>query len=246
MPGLVNDSTGYYVCLNTTTGQMATSTSACGASSERFKENIQDIGYGLEEVLALRPVSFDYKADYIPNAPKQLGFIAEEVDLTIPELVARDEAGQIQGLDYPKFAAVIVKAIQELNVRLNSVMSHMEAALAWFTSDGKFKVQNDICVDDVCVTKDQFRQLLLDAAVGATQTVGGSPEIVENNTEEENGVADTATSTPEIQTDTETDEGNASTTPEIIPDTPEENASTTPETVIEAPTETASTTPGTE
>ncbi len=229
MPGLVNDSTGYYVCLNTTTGQMSTSTTACGASSERFKENIQDIGYGLEEVLALRPVSFDYKADYIPNAPKQLGFIAEEVDLLIPELVARDDTGQIQGLDYPKFTALLVRAVQEVSAKLDTLVSEMQAALAWFGSDGKFKVQNDICVDDVCVTKDQFKQLLLDSAVGATQYMN-TPEAP-----------------AETQNETGSQEGDtSSTTPEIIPDTPEENASTTPETVIETPTETASTTLSTE
>ncbi len=229
VPGLVNDSTGYYACVNTTTGQLSTSTSACGASSERFKENIQDIGYGLEEVLGLRPVSFDYKSDYIPNAPKQLGFIAEEVDLLVPELVARDSAGQIQGLDYPKFTAILAKAIQELSKKMDAAIAQMQLALTWFTSDGKLKVQNDICVDDVCVTKDQFKQLLLDSAVGATQTIDNSPQIVDDSGEEESGEVEMASSTPEI-----------------IPEETEQNASTTPETGIETPSETASTTPGTE
>jgi hypothetical protein len=37
---------------------------------------------------------------------------------------------------------------------------------AWF-KDGKFNVQSDVCVDDVCVTKDQFKNMLRNA--GAQQ-----------------------------------------------------------------------------
>ncbi len=132
--GLSNDSTGYYVCLNTTTYEMSTSTTACGASSLRFKKNVQDINYGLDAVLNLRPVSFDYKDTYIKNGPKQLGFIAEEVANVIPELVAYNDAGEIQGLDYPKFTSVLVRGLQELNIKFESLQQQSAFANAQIQS----------------------------------------------------------------------------------------------------------------
>lgn len=182
-PGLVNDSTGYYVCMNTTTGQLATSTTACGASSERFKENIEDIAYGLDAVMALKPVSFDYKEQYLKNAPHQLGFIAEEVDLVIPELVARNAEGTIQGLDYPKFTSVIVKAIQDV---VNIQGTFRDALVAWFASStneiGDFVANRvrttELCVKDAsgetCITREVLDELL--AGVGATGSQGPSEE----------------------------------------------------------------------
>ncbi|MFA6405758.1 MAG: tail fiber domain-containing protein, partial [Candidatus Paceibacterota bacterium] len=140
MPSLVNDSTGYYVCLNTTTGQLATSTTACGASSERFKENIAGISYGLNSVLSLRPVSFDYKQSYVQGAGKQVGFIAEEVATIMPELVAYGKGGTIEGLDYPKFTAVLVKASQEL---YNKVAT-LENIIGTTTGSSMLQYQSDL------------------------------------------------------------------------------------------------------
>jgi hypothetical protein len=181
--GLTNDSTGYYVCLNTTSGELATSTTACGASSERFKENVEDITYGLDAVMALKPVSFDYKEQYLQNAPRQLGFIAEEVDLVIPELVARNAEGTIQGLDYPKFTSVLVKAIQDV---VNIQGTFRNALVAWFASStneiGDFVANRirttELCVKDAsgetCITREVLDELL--AGVGATGSEGPNEE----------------------------------------------------------------------
>ena len=111
---LPNDGTGYYLCAKTSTGELATSTTACGASSERYKENITDLTYGLDTVMNLRPVSFDWKQDFIKNGTKQIGFIAEEVDLLIPEVIGHDNDGNIMNLDYPKLTAVLVNSIKEI------------------------------------------------------------------------------------------------------------------------------------
>jgi hypothetical protein len=147
--GLVNDSTGYYVCLNTSTYQLATSTSACGASSERFKENIQPLTYGLSAVEELRPVSFTYKTSYINGAGPQIGFIAEEVANVIPELVARGADGTINGLDYPKFVAVIVKAIQDMAQSFTTILLNATTV----------KTQN-LCVGNTCLTELELKDLL--------------------------------------------------------------------------------------
>jgi hypothetical protein len=201
--GLVNDSTGYSVCANTTTGQIATSTTACGASSAQFKKNIEDITYGLDAVMQLRAVSFDYKDSYIQDGPSQLGFIAEEVDLVIPELVARDIDGNIKGLDYPKFTSVLVKAIQEMNLNLATIASTTASSTPesesfatsfftsvfakltqWFESAengianlfvGSVKARDTVCVGETCVTEDQLKALL-EMAGNQNAPAGGGEE----------------------------------------------------------------------
>ncbi|AKM84459.1 MAG: hypothetical protein UR58_C0001G0743 [Candidatus Campbellbacteria bacterium GW2011_OD1_34_28] len=111
--GLTNNGTGYYACVSTN-GELATSTTACGASSERFKTNINDLTYGLDTVLQLRPVSFNWKSDFINSSSTQIGFIAEEVDLLIPEVIGHDDKGNIMNLDYPKLTSVLVNAVKEI------------------------------------------------------------------------------------------------------------------------------------
>lgn len=232
MPGLVNDSTGYYVCLNTTTGQLATSTGVCGASSIKYKENVQSLSYGLEDVLKLKPVSFDYKNSYIKNAGGQIGFIAEEVDPIIPEVVSKDQNGEIQGLDYPKFTSVIVKAIQELNAKFDSfknlVLDSLTSTTVYtreITAD-KINVNGDICVNNTCITKDQFEDMILKSGVGAVQTVGGSLPPPDQGGGVEGGGGE-ATSTPVIE-----EENVASTTP-ISRDTEENNSATSTDSTTE-------------
>jgi Chaperone of endosialidase len=120
-PAIANDSTGYYVCLNTSSGQMATSTTACEASSLRFKENVEPLKDGLADVLKLKPVSFDWKKDYISGGTRQIGFIAEDANEVIPEIIGWSADGQIANLDYPKLTAVLAKAVQELNEKVSKL-----------------------------------------------------------------------------------------------------------------------------
>ncbi|MBI4087045.1 tail fiber domain-containing protein, partial [Candidatus Kaiserbacteria bacterium] len=106
---------GNYLCIDTTTYEVLRGNgSACTASSLRFKENIQDLAYGLDAVLALRPVSYEYKEGTNMGEGVKLGFIAEEMNDILPEVVTRDNEGTIFGLDYPVLTSVIVKGVQEL------------------------------------------------------------------------------------------------------------------------------------
>jgi len=115
---------GNYLCIDTSTYEVLRGNgSVCTTSSERFKENINSLDYGLNEVLSLRPVTFNYKAETNMGNGLQLGFIAEEVRNIIPEVVTLDKTGQPFGLNYPVLTAVLTKAIQELNLNLQSIVS---------------------------------------------------------------------------------------------------------------------------
>ena len=82
------------------------------SSDRRLKEQIVDLGYGLREVLQLRPVSYHLKDHAVGT--RTLGLIAQEVEPVLPELVGRgqDEAGML-GLNYTGLVPVLIKAMQE-------------------------------------------------------------------------------------------------------------------------------------
>ncbi len=84
-------------------------------SDSRLKEDIADLQYGLNEILQLRPVSYNWKNDNI-NQGKQFGFIAQEVQEVMPELVKEFETedGERLGLDKEGIYAALVNAIKEL------------------------------------------------------------------------------------------------------------------------------------
>ena len=82
-------------------GQLGTA-----SSSRRFKHDIKPIGKASEGILALEPVTFHYKSDSakIP----QFGLIAEEVEKVNPDLVVRDENGQIYTVRYDAVNAMLL------------------------------------------------------------------------------------------------------------------------------------------
>lgn len=83
-----------------------------GPSDRRKKENITTLSYGLKEVMQLNPVSFTWKK--FPEKGKELGFIAQEVQLILPELIKEaTDAEKSLAMDYTKLAPVLVSAIQE-------------------------------------------------------------------------------------------------------------------------------------
>jgi hypothetical protein len=75
-------------------------------SSKRFKKAIKPMDNASEAVLALKPVSFHYKSDNT-NTP-QFGLIAEEVAAVNPDLVVRDENGEIYSVRYDAVNAMLL------------------------------------------------------------------------------------------------------------------------------------------
>jgi hypothetical protein len=86
-------------------------------SDFNLKENIAPINYGLNEILKLNPVTFDWKKDTI-NQGKQYGFIAQEVQKIMPDLVKQ---GEYLGLDKEAIFTTLVKAIQELKQEIDTL-----------------------------------------------------------------------------------------------------------------------------
>jgi uncharacterized coiled-coil protein SlyX len=91
-------------------------------SSRRFKKEIKPMNTASEAILALEPVTFHYKSDKT-NTP-QFGLIAEEVAEVNPNLVVRDENGEIYTVRYDAVNAMLLneflkehKKVDELNAK---------------------------------------------------------------------------------------------------------------------------------
>lgn len=92
-------------------------------SDAREKKNIQNLNYGLNVLLQLRPVSFEWKKD--DGSGTKLGLIAQELQQIVPEVVRdwdwqEDEQGNrtkvaspILGVYYSDLIPVLIKSIQE-------------------------------------------------------------------------------------------------------------------------------------
>jgi hypothetical protein len=82
------------------------------ASSILIKENVENINYGLSDVLKLKPVIFNYIDRNKWGEGKDLGFVAEDVMNVIPEATGVMNNSDIY-FDLQKLVPVLTKAIQE-------------------------------------------------------------------------------------------------------------------------------------
>jgi len=101
----------------------ATSTSISAISDQRLKENVRDLDTGLDTILALKPRRFDWKEGKGKDVKDDMGFIAQEVETVLPELIGDWKAGEGEPDDLKSVKAgdlipVLVKAIQELTARV--------------------------------------------------------------------------------------------------------------------------------
>jgi len=81
-------------------------------SSGHLKENVRPIDDALDRIMALQGVYFDWKAEKGGGA--DLGFIGEQVDEVLPELVLRDESGGgARGVKYANMVAVVVEGVKQ-------------------------------------------------------------------------------------------------------------------------------------
>lgn len=100
------------------TGNRAVYSDASGtltnsSSDATLKTNVQDLVSPLRMVLGLRPVSFSWKNVERFGPQREIGFLAQEVMQSIPEVVGKNADGTYT-VDYPKIVAALAGAVQEL------------------------------------------------------------------------------------------------------------------------------------
>jgi hypothetical protein len=86
------------------------------ASSARYKTDLADFKFGLELLRRLRPVTFTWRNEGIPD----FGLVAEEVAAVEPLLVTRNDEGQPEGVKYDRVGVVAVNAINEQQLQIEA------------------------------------------------------------------------------------------------------------------------------
>lgn len=100
-----------------------------GGSDQTLKKNVQEIDEGLSKILALRPLTWNWKTD-TDNEPVKYGFIAQEVEKLFPDLV---QPGTWQDGTVRKHLATndlvpyLVLAIQEQQAQINELKAKINS-----------------------------------------------------------------------------------------------------------------------
>jgi Chaperone of endosialidase len=88
-------------------------------SDVRLKKNIRPLRYGLNEVMKLKPVSYNW---IDVNSPEnKIGLLAQQVKKIIPEVITGNEKVEKLGMNYAEMVPVLINAIKELNIEINEL-----------------------------------------------------------------------------------------------------------------------------
>ena len=109
----------------------------CGASSLRWKSNVQPFSDGINVLRQFRPISYDWK----DGGGHDIGLAAEEVDKVAPFFAFRNKEGVVEGVRYERLNMLLINAVNDqqdqieklraenaaLNERLRSLEKSVDA-----------------------------------------------------------------------------------------------------------------------
>lgn len=126
-------------------GGLATVGTLVSLSDKSVKKNIAKMNKNLEIISKLTPSSFDFDQTnsqglQLPFATKQFGFIAQEIETIIPELVnpilipgTMDSLGnvmtpehKVKGINYTALIPFAIGGIQELNIKQKEMQANLD------------------------------------------------------------------------------------------------------------------------
>jgi hypothetical protein len=98
-------------------------------SDVNAKQDIVAADYGLQEVLALNAVTYSYTPEFVEKeslpATTQVGLIAQDVEIVVPEVVTTDANG-LKYISYDLLVPVLIKAIQEQQATIDSLKLQLQ------------------------------------------------------------------------------------------------------------------------
>lgn len=94
-------------------------------SSERYKDDIEDLGHESDDIYLLEPKSFIYKEH--PFSTRSIGLIAEEVDRIIPSLVVYDQEGRPDAVKYHELPVLLLNELIKLRNRVDELEGTKES-----------------------------------------------------------------------------------------------------------------------
>ena len=105
-------------------------------SSQRFKKDVTPMDKASEALFSLKPVTFRYKKEIDPVGTMQFGLVAEDVEKINPDLVVRDEKGQVNSVRYDQVNAMLLNEF----LKEHHKVRELEATLARQQSDFQSKL----------------------------------------------------------------------------------------------------------
>ncbi|MEI8223999.1 MAG: tail fiber domain-containing protein [bacterium] len=211
---------------------ITTGTGIACTSDERLKTNIIDISSGVLDKLGnIRTVNYNLIGD--TSNRYQVGFLAQNLEQYFPELVDTNADGY-KSVYYAQMTPILVEGIKELNIKLTDIQKVADGVDQTFVTNMRnwlgsvtngitliisdtLKARNQICIDDVCMTKDQLRDLLAKNNAGPV-VVPVVPVVPPTPTDP----IGSDTSTPSISDQPVTDNSGPVTDPGVtpVPDAP--------------------------
>ena len=92
-------------------------------SDKRLKENVKPIDSALDKAMKLQGVTFDWKeSDSILDIKEDIGFIAQDVQKVVPELVRENKDGMLS-MRHQGIAPILLEAIKELKAEIDLLKS---------------------------------------------------------------------------------------------------------------------------
>lgn len=117
----VNDSVVFFV-----NGKSAGLFNWTSLSDSRLKESVQTIRNALETVMQLRGVEFQWIDKSRFDKKKHIGFIAQEVEPYLPEVVSKGSDG-IYSLDYPSMTAILLEALKQQQIEIQELQQQVSS-----------------------------------------------------------------------------------------------------------------------
>jgi hypothetical protein len=100
-------------------------------SDARYKQNIATVDKALDNILNLRGVTFDWKEDVrgrnFPDG-RQVGFIAQEVEKVLPELVTTDQNGY-KSVAYANVVPILVEAMKQQQQQMQAKLAQKDTEI---------------------------------------------------------------------------------------------------------------------
>ncbi len=97
-------------------GTSWTTLGAWSGSDARYKSDVQPLTSGLDAVMQLKPVTYQWNSSMFPGIEvpmqREVGFVAQDLEQVVPEVVRTNDDGY-KGVAYEDLTAVLALAIQE-------------------------------------------------------------------------------------------------------------------------------------
>jgi hypothetical protein len=132
--GVVHDDTTYQLSLSANSAAKPSTNTWTITSDKRIKTNINPYTKGLETILAINPVTYDYngKAGFDPTNKDNIAIIAQDVLSIIPESIKTynallneddEEKTELYNFDSHALTFILINAIKELKAEIDLLKS---------------------------------------------------------------------------------------------------------------------------